>query len=299
MALAHPIDGVVIDHHRNIHIDIQPVGTRFQFFADFLPLPAIPIGDVGKLGIFCRQSAQLCQSVLRTAIAADQLGALAPGGAFRHAVGAFIEDPVQAVCPVRLIDHHSVFLLPPEIIEAKGLVQLGIQFRHGHGLQIFFGKEALHIGTNLHLPLFQLVIKGLAGKGTLGNHRYHRNAQLLQQNAHFSGQCRCGAVKGIAGLRIHQHTDLLLLQHILHIPHKAKIADKFLGGDAADQRHQPAHQRAYKAVGSGDNAIGPGEEHPGGDLHIHKARMVHQNQAGFFLADFLHASCLIGKLVGQ
>ena len=87
VALAYHINGIVVDHHGDIHIHIQLVGARFQLFAYLFPLPAIPIGHMGEDGVIRLQVAQFRQFILGAAIAADELCTLTFGLAFRVAVG--------------------------------------------------------------------------------------------------------------------------------------------------------------------------------------------------------------------
>jgi len=132
------------------------------------------------------------------------------------------------------------------------------------------------MGTDRHFSLAQVVIQGLPGESALGDDGYHRHIQLFQQNAHFSGQRGGGAVKGIAGFRVHQHTDTLFFQQVFHIPNQRDIADEFLGGDTAKPPHQPAF--AHKAVAGTDDAVPLGPEDPGRDHQVDKAGVIHQNQ---------------------
>ena len=135
----------------------------------------------------------------------------------------------------------------------------------------------------------QVIIQRLTEIGAVGDHGNHRNIQLFQQDTHFSGQHRCRAVKGIASLREHQNRGLLFLQHILHIPDQAHIADKLLGWNTAQQRHQQPHHRANKAVGCGNDTIALGEEDMGSNFQIRKTGVIHQNQARFVFSDLLHS----------
>ena len=63
-----------------------------------------------------------------------------------------------------------------------------------------------------------------------------------------------------------------------------EIGDVLLGGDAADLPHEPGHKaaHAHKTVCGADNTEMLGEQNPVGDLHIQKAGVVHQDQAGLF-----------------
>ena len=287
-ALTHHVEGIVIDQHGNIHFHIQPILAIFQFFPNFLALPVIPERHMVENTVFRLQKAGLRQFILCAALMAGQVDTLALHLSLCTAMGTFIEDTVQTVCPEGFVNNHLVLLLPAEVIKGECLLDLCVQLRHRQGLQFFPGDQAGHIRHNGCLALLQVVVKGLTEVGTLGNHRYHRHIQFFQKNTHFLGQNRSGTVKGISGFREHEHRGFLLLQHILHIPDQAHIADKFLGGDAAQKRHQQTHHRANKAIGGGDDAVALGEENMGCDLQIRKAGVIHQNEAGFFLSDFLH-----------
>ena len=50
-AAAHLINRLVVHLHGDIHIGAKAVCTVFDLCADLLPLPAIPIGDMGNFGL--------------------------------------------------------------------------------------------------------------------------------------------------------------------------------------------------------------------------------------------------------
>ena len=205
-------------------------------------------------------------------------------------MGALVENTLQAICPGAVLDFHAVIPLPCETVKGKRRIQHFIQFPDGLGFQLLSSHKTAHIGCHLDLALFQIVIKRLARKCAMCRDRHNRNTQLFQQNAHLPGQCGGCAVKRIAGFGIHQNAGLFFFQHVLHIPDQAHIADKFLGGNATQKPHQPLH--AHKTVGSTDNAVLPGIKNPGHDHQIHKAGVVHEDQAGLTL-DLFHI--MLGK----
>ena len=247
--------------------------------------------------VFCLEIAGFGQGVGLAAMVTGEIYAFAFHFAFGQTMGALIQHPVQKVSTEGLVDHDLVFLLPAEIIKGKGFFQLGIQFRHGHGCDLFFGQQAGHIHTNLDFTQLQTVVQRISLECALGDHGDHGNVQLFQQYTHFSGEGGGCAVKGITGLREHENAGFLFLQHVLHIPDQAHIADKFLGGDAAHPMHEPA--QTHHSVGGADNAVTFGEEQLGSDLQIRETGVIHQDQTGFFLADFLHAVLAADKPGGD
>ena len=145
----------------------------------------------------------------------------------------------------------------------------------------------------------QAVVQGVSCKSTLGDDRDHRHTQLFQQHTHLPGQGRGSAVKGVAGLRVHQDAALFLFEQIFHICDEGHVGDEFLGRNTAKQPHQKGHTEAYKTVGGAHDAVGLGEEYFGGDLQVDEAGMVHQDQAGLFSAELFHSVSLIGKIGGK
>ena len=197
---------------------------------------------------------------------------------FGAAAGAFIQDPVQAVCPERLCDLYALLLLPGKVVKGKGPGQDIIQLLNGFVLYFFSGKEPAYMGAYVHLPLLQAVIQGIPGKGSLRFYKKHRYPHLFQQQPHAPGQGRGPAVKGIAGLRVHKHAAPAFFQGVGHIRQQSKVCNELLRGDAAHLLHQIPF--AHKTVPGAYGAVGPVLEYFRDHQQIDPAGVVHQDQAG-------------------
>ena len=85
--------------------------------------------------------AQRSQLPPLTAAVAGQRGSLSLHLPFRAAVGAFIEDPVQAVRPEVLVDFQLLLTLPAEMVEGKSGVQSIGQLLHGFFMKLLPGVQ--------------------------------------------------------------------------------------------------------------------------------------------------------------
>ena len=290
MALTHPVDGLVVHLHGDVHIDIQLVSAIHNVLGHLLPLPAVPVGDVADLGVAFhrRHLAVGLQLPGLAAMGAGDGGTLAQHPGLGAAVGALIQDAVQAVGTEGLIDLDALVLLPLEVVETECSIDAVGQLLDSHGLDLLLGKEDIGPGGHLLvLADLKLIIKRVPGEGAEGLHHDDGNAELLQQDAESPGQGSCGAVEGIAGFGIHQHTGLQGLEAVFHILDQTQVGNILLGGDAADGTHDPLHQAAEadEAIVGGHDVEDPGEEHFMGDLHVQEAGVVHQDQAGLVLVD--------------
>ena len=290
MALPYHINCLVVHLHGDGHIGVQMVRAAFNIRRHLLPLPAVPVGDMGDLrgavqGFHLSQGGQL---PLLTAGSAGQPGAFSLHSALGAAGCALVQDPVQAVGPEILGDVDIVFLLPAEVVEAEGVLDALAELPDGQIVDILPGEQHPGLCADLLvLADLQLIIEGIASEQAEGLDHHHWNIVLLQQDAHLPGQGGGRAVEGVAGLGIHQHGGLQRLEAILHVLDQPQIRHEFLGGDAADGPHEPAHQaeEADEAVIGGHDIERPGKQDPVGNLHIQETGVVHQDQAGLVLAD--------------
>ena len=292
--LAHQIDGLEVHQHADLHRRIQQVGPGLQLPAHLRALPGVPVRDVGEFRL-PREGPHLAQGVQLIFLAAGmagEAGALALGLALGEAVGALVEDALQAVRPEGLADLHALIPLPGEVIEGEHPVQQRVQLAHGLFPDLLPGQQTPDCGADGHVPLLQAVVQWVPGKGALGEDAHHRRVQPLEHQPQPPGQGRGRAVEAVAGLRVEQHAAALLVQGAAHVREQLKIRDELVGGDAADAPHEPL--LAHKAVGGADDASGLGIEDAGDDLQVDKAGVIHQNQIGP-LAQLLHPLGFVGE----
>ena len=300
VAFAYHVDVLEIHQHTDLNIRIQQIGSIHNFLPHLLPLPAEPVGDMGEFG-FAFQSFQLAdggQLIFLATLAAGQVDAPAFHVAFRTAMGAFVEDALQAVCPEIIVDLDALFCLPLEVVKAEGFIQTVTELFDTERPNLLPGEQAPSLGadwdTFAHL---QLVVQGIAGERTEGLDHDDRHIEFFQQNAHFAGQGGAGTVEGVAGLVVHEDAGFQRFQRVGHIRDQTKIRNEFLGREAADGAHQPAHEaaHAHKSIGGTDDAEMLGEQDAVGDLHIQEAGVVHQDQAGLVF-EFIQSLGLVFEL---
>lgn len=145
MPLPYLINGLEIHHHGNVHVDVQLVCPVLKLPAYLLPLPAIPVRDVGKLRLPFRRRkvADGGQFPVLAAMAAGQAGAFARQLPLRAAMGTFIQNTLQTVRPETVGDLNAVFPLPAELVEREGFVQSVGQLLDGFLLQILDRKSVV------------------------------------------------------------------------------------------------------------------------------------------------------------
>ena len=293
-ACAHLVNGLVVHHHGDVHIDVEAVGAVQDLLPDLLPLPGVVVRDMAELGHPLRgfQLPQGGEGVGLPAVFAGQGGALSQGLALGAAGGALVEDPVQAVGPEGLLHPQAGFLLPAEVVKGEGLVQPVGQLLYRLFPDFLGGVQAAYLGGHGNrLADLQLVVKGIPGKGAKGLHHHHGHGEFLQQHPQLPGQGCGGAVEGVACLGVHEHADAQGVQAVVNILNQPQVGDKFPGGDTADGAHQRFLQpaQAHEAVGGADDAVGPGKKYFTGDHQVQEAGVVHEDQAGLPFFDFLHA----------
>ena len=221
------------------------------------------------------------------AVLTAQGNALALHLALGAAGAAAEQDAAETVGTGGAVDVDIVLALPGKAVEGKDLIQHGVQLGHGSLRDLLRRQQAAHMGADGHIfPLLQAIIQRFPGKSAGSGDGDHRHLQLFQQHAHLPGQGRGGAVKGVAGLGVHQHAALLLTQSVLHIADEPHIADELIGGDGAHQTQDPVE--AHEGVGGADEGQAVGEENAVGGLHIDKAGVVHEDEARLFPAHQLH-----------
>ena len=117
---------------------------------------------------------------LLAAVVAGQCGSPAFHFALGAAVGAFIQDPAQAVRPEGIVNFHTVFLLPFEMVKAEGGIQSVGQFLDGLLLDLFPGVQQCGLCGDLDtLADLQLVVQGISGECAEGFDHHHGYIQLL------------------------------------------------------------------------------------------------------------------------
>ena len=198
VSLPYPVNGPEVHQHGDIHVDVQPVFPLQNFLTDLLPLPGVPVGDAGKLrfSVGGLQLPQRSQLPLLSAVAAGQSGSPSGHLSGGSAVGALVQDPVQAVGPEGSIDGKALLLLPAEMVKGKGPVQTVGQLPDGAFPDLLPGEQDPGLGPDGDLPAdLQFIIKRISGKGAEGLDHHHRHIQLFQQHPHLPGQRRTGAVK--------------------------------------------------------------------------------------------------------
>ena len=224
---------------------------------------------------------------------ASQVDALALHLVFRAAVRTFIKYALQTVSTIRYINGDFIIPLPCKVIKGKGFFQHCIQFRNGLGLELLRRYHALYMGADLDITHLKHIVHGVSVECTLSDNRHHGHAQALHHNAHSLGQGGGAAIKGVACLRIHDNAGFVHLEHMFKVSKQGHIRHKFMGGCAAQQAHKLT-QNAGHGIHRGDKAHLAGIKDAVGKLHIRKAGMIHQNQAGLVLHQF-HALGGIAK----
>ena len=143
MTLPHPVNRREIRHNGDVHIRFHAVSTVFQLTPHLLPLPGVPVRDVGvfRLPFQRPHLAQHSQLPLFSAAVAGEYRPLALHFAFLAAVGALVEDAVQTVRPEGFADFQTLLLLPAEMVEGKSPVQPVGQLFHGFLADLLPGVE--------------------------------------------------------------------------------------------------------------------------------------------------------------
>ena len=294
-ALAHAKNALGVHRHTNVHGHFHAVGPVFKLAAHARALPGVPIGNVRKIGVAVGRDEKAVgiQLVHFAAGLAGQANALPFHFAFGKTGGAFVEHAVEKIRAEGLVDAHAVLLLPAEAVKAEALAKGGVDLVRAHARNVLGRKKILQIRRHFHLTALKIVVERIARKCTVGADQHHGNAKMLDEFAKAVGQGRGRAVKGIARFGIHQHRAFLRFDRVGDVADQPHLADEFFGGNAADLPHEPP--LAHKAVGGGHDVEGAGKEHARRDLQIHKAGVVHQDQAGLALAQLLHADPLAAK----
>ena len=120
--MADVVDGLKIPEDADPHRRIQSVCAVFQFGAHELPLPGIPVRDMGvPFARICAQHAGLVQDPGSSAGAAGKLRAFAFHLPFPAALRTLVQDAVQSVRAEGFIHPDLFLLLRSEVVESKSL----------------------------------------------------------------------------------------------------------------------------------------------------------------------------------
>ena len=209
---------------------------------------------------------------------------------------AFVKNAVQSVGAERLGNANLLLLLVTEVVKGEAFRQQRVDLR-GAGLgDLLRGKEIFHIRGNIYLAQLQPIVQRIPGECAIGTDHHQRHTQHLHAFADALRQRRRRAVKGVAGLWIHQYGAVQLFDSVDHIPHQTEVGHKLLGRDTAQMPHQPF--LAHKAVGGADNVEWAGIEDRGGDFQVYEAGVIHQDQTGLVSTQPLHADAAAVKIGG-
>ena len=127
----------------------------------------------------CLHIAVFCKLPFLAAGVAGEVNALALGFALLITVGAFIKHAVKVVCSEGLSDFNLIFLLPTEIIKGELFFDDAVDFVTAHSFD-FLGREHIfNLCADLNLAKLKVVIKRVAGKGSVGADNNKRDFKAL------------------------------------------------------------------------------------------------------------------------
>ena len=281
----------------DVHFVFVEVGAVQDLLTDLGPLPLEPVGDVGEFGFALGglQLAVLLHIPALAAVVAEDFRALGSHPEFGFAVGALVEDFLQALCPVGFRDEDALFQLVAVFIILHGLLDDGIDLIGGHGLHLLGGQDLTEGGAQGNIALVLVGPEGGIQVVAVVDGHHQGNLVHLHQLAQGIGQERGGADGGVAGFGIHAQ-DVTVLDDFANGLDQVDVIGELAGADGTDPGQQPGHHVVAVDVDHIVDLSGVG--HHGGQLKIDEGLMIAEEDVGRFQAlhvDGLQSVFLAGQ----
>ena len=226
----------------DFHFAIVAVSAVDDLLANLFLLPLEPIGNVGEFGFAFRglQLAVLLKEPMLAAVVAEDFCALGSHLELGVAMGALIEDLLQAFSTVYLGNEDVVFQLVAVLVILHGGADDGIDLIGGHVSYLLGSEHLTEGGVEGNFPLVGVSPEGRVEVVAVMGYHHQGDLVHLHQTAQGIGQVRGGADGGVPCLGIHAQ-NVAVLKNFADGLDQVDVIGEFPGADGADPGQKPGH----------------------------------------------------------